>query len=110
VRNTRRAGLRRERGNRRERAADPSKILGNYSHEELEPRNGFAMTIPIGMANDYNGYIATYREFRRGDHYRKALTAWGPHSSDYLGHAAGRAQRAPQAAGWGCPADGGQAP
>jgi hypothetical protein len=36
------------------------------------------------MANDYNGYIATYREYQRGDHYRKALTAWGPHASDYL--------------------------
>ena len=36
------------------------------------------------MANDYNGYIATYREYQRGDHYRKALTAWGPHSSDYM--------------------------
>ncbi len=36
------------------------------------------------MANDYNGYIATYREYQRGDHYRKALTGWGPHSSDYL--------------------------
>ena len=36
------------------------------------------------MANDYNGYIASYREYQRGDHYRKALTAWGPHSADYL--------------------------
>jgi hypothetical protein len=36
------------------------------------------------MANDYNGYIATYREYQRGDAYRKALTAWGPHSSDYM--------------------------
>ena len=36
------------------------------------------------MANDYNGYIATYREYQRGDHYRKALTGWGPHSSDYM--------------------------
>ena len=36
------------------------------------------------MANDYNGYIATYREYQRGDHYRKALTGWGPHSSDYI--------------------------
>ena len=36
------------------------------------------------MANDYNGYIATYREYQRGDHYRKALTAWGPHASDYM--------------------------
>ncbi len=63
---------------------DPAQIKGNYSHEELAPANGFALTVPIAMANDYNGYIATYREFRRGDHYRKALTAWGPHSSDYL--------------------------
>jgi hypothetical protein len=36
------------------------------------------------MANDYNGYIASYREYQRGDHYRKALTAWGPHASDYM--------------------------
>ena len=36
------------------------------------------------MGNDYNGYIATYREYQRGDHYRKALTGWGPHSSDYM--------------------------
>jgi hypothetical protein len=36
------------------------------------------------MANDYNGYIATYREYQRGDHYRKALTGWGAHSSDYM--------------------------
>ena len=36
------------------------------------------------MTNDYNGYIASYREYQRGDHYRKALTGWGPHSSDYM--------------------------
>ena len=45
---------------------------------------GYALTVPVSMANDYNGYIATYREYQRGDHYRKALTAYGPHSSDYL--------------------------
>ena len=45
---------------------------------------GYRLTVPISMANDYNGYIATYREYQRGDHYRKALTAWGPHSSDYM--------------------------
>ena len=50
------------------------------------------------MANDYNGYIATYREYQRGDHYRKALTAWGPHSSRLHGHAAGRAGRPAEAA------------
>ncbi|HEY0631232.1 MAG TPA: hypothetical protein VGC98_04195, partial [Thermoleophilaceae bacterium] len=64
--------------------ADPSQIKGNYTHEELGPALGYKLTVPVTMANDYNGYIATYREYQRGDHYRKALTGWGPHSSDYL--------------------------
>ena len=63
---------------------DPTKIKGNYTHSELAPGIGYRLTVPISMANDYNGYIASYREYQRGDHYRKALTAWGPHSSDYL--------------------------
>jgi len=63
---------------------DPAAIRGNYTHEGLAERDRYALTVPIAMANDYNGYIATYREYQRGDHYRKALTAWGPHSSDYL--------------------------
>jgi hypothetical protein len=63
---------------------DPTKIKGNYTHSELPPEQGYKMTVSVGMANDYNGYIATYREYQRGDHYRKALTAWGPHSSDYM--------------------------
>jgi hypothetical protein len=64
--------------------ADPAQIKGNYTHEELGSALGYKLTVPITMANDYNGYIATYREYQRGDHYRKALTGWGPHSSDYL--------------------------
>jgi len=83
--------------------ADPSKIRGGYTHDDViraghdspnatqsvQPpdyasRYGYRMTIPVAMANDYNGYIATYREYQRGDHYRKALTGYGPHSSDYL--------------------------
>jgi hypothetical protein len=63
---------------------DPTQIKGNYTHQELPPEQGYRLTVPISMANDYNGYIASYREYQRGDHYRKALTAWGPHSSDYL--------------------------
>jgi hypothetical protein len=55
--------------------ADPAAIRGNYSRDELSPTLGYRLTVPIGMANDYNGYIATYREYQRGDHYRKALTA-----------------------------------
>ncbi len=65
---------------------DPDDIKGNYTHDDdaTSAALGYDLTIPIAMANDYNGYIATYREYQRGDHYRKALTAWGPHSSDYL--------------------------
>ena len=63
---------------------DPAKIKGNYTHGELPPEHAYRLTVPIGMANDYNGYIVTYREYQRGDHYRKSLTAWGPHASDYM--------------------------
>jgi hypothetical protein len=66
--------------------ANPEEIKGNYTHDDTAANAelGYELTVPIGMANDYNGYIATYREFQRGDHYRKALTGWGPHSSDYM--------------------------
>jgi hypothetical protein len=75
---------------------DLTKIKGNYTHDDLDDfggraqtpeyaaRHGYTLTVPVAMANDYNGYIATYREYQRGDHYRKALTAYGPHASDYL--------------------------
>ena len=65
---------------------DPRAIKGNFTHDDdaASAARGYRLTVPIGMANDYNGYIATYREFQRGDHYRKALTGWGPHSADYL--------------------------
>jgi hypothetical protein len=61
-------------------------IKGNFTHDDNEHSAalGYRMTVPISMANDYNGYIASYREYQRGDHYRKALTGWGPHSSDYM--------------------------
>ena len=93
--------------------ADPAQIKGNYTHDDrckqpilpvlpYKPESdawdkpcgrgeespsaklGYTLTVPLGMTNDYNGYIATYREYQRGDHYRKALTAWGPHASDYM--------------------------
>jgi hypothetical protein len=63
---------------------EPEQIKGNYTHSELSGDQTYAMTFSISQANDYNGYIATYREYQRGDHYRKALTGWGPHSSDYM--------------------------
>ncbi|MEA2404662.1 MAG: hypothetical protein QOE08_1309, partial [Thermoleophilaceae bacterium] len=63
---------------------DPKLIKGNYTHGGMPAHARYKLTVPISMANDYNGYIATYREYQRGDHYRKALTGWGPHSSDYM--------------------------
>ena len=66
--------------------ANLREIKGNYTHDDdaASAARGYRLTIPMGMGNDYNGYIATYREYQRGDHYRKALTGWGPHSSDYM--------------------------
>ena len=66
--------------------ADPAQIKGNFTHDDGvgSAELGYRLTVSVGMANDYNGYIASYREYQRGDHYRKALTAWGPHSADYL--------------------------
>jgi len=68
--------------------AEPAAIKGNFTHDDDAKHRsaelGYKLTVAIGMANDYNGYIASYREYQRGDHYRKALTAWGPHSADYL--------------------------
>jgi hypothetical protein len=73
-----------------------SQIRGNYTHDDTTVRGGqdqtthyartygYRMTVTIAMANDYNGYIASYREYMNHDHYRKALTGWGPHSSDYM--------------------------
>jgi hypothetical protein len=65
---------------------DPALIKGNFTHDDdaESARLGWGLTVPISMTNDYNGYIASYREYQRGDHYRKALTGWGPHSMDYL--------------------------
>lgn len=62
---------------------DPDDIWGNFIHEELTP-HGYDLVVTVGMSNDYWGYIASYREYQRGDHYRKALTGLGPHSMDFL--------------------------
>ncbi|MER3452454.1 MAG: hypothetical protein C4344_01820 [Acidimicrobiia bacterium] len=66
---------------------DPDEIRGNFTHERLVGRGrfvGYDLVSTVSMANDYWGYIVTYREFQRGDHYRKALTGLGPHAADFL--------------------------
>ena len=63
--------------------ADPSKIKGNFTHEEF-PGHGYGLVLSVGMANDYWGYVPEYREYRSHDHYRKALSGLGPHGADFL--------------------------
>ncbi|HVL80323.1 MAG TPA: neutral/alkaline non-lysosomal ceramidase N-terminal domain-containing protein [Actinomycetota bacterium] len=67
---------------------DPAKIKGNFTHEEIQSRcatcEGFRLPLMSGTTNDYLGYMVTYREYQAGDHYRKALTAFGPHTADYV--------------------------
>lgn len=64
--------------------SDPTKILGNFTHEELPASLGYKLPIGVGHASDYNGYTVSYREYMAYDHYRKALTAYGPHTADYM--------------------------
>lgn len=65
---------------------DNADVWGNFTHEELYDATGggYQLVVPLAMSNDYMGYIASYREFQNHDHYRKALTGLGPHSSDFL--------------------------
>ena len=45
---------------------------------------GYKLAVGVGHAGDYNGYTVSYREYMNRDHYRKALTAYGPHTADYM--------------------------
>lgn len=64
--------------------ADPSKIWGNFTKEELPSDLGYALPVGVGHASDYNGYTVSYREYMTYDDYRKALTSYGPHTADYM--------------------------
>jgi hypothetical protein len=65
---------------------DPALIKGNYTHDDdaESAARGWDLTVAMSMANDYNGYVPTYREYQNRDHYRKSLSGWGPHASDYM--------------------------
>ncbi len=64
--------------------ADPEQIKGNFTHSELAPDRGFRLPIALGHTSDYNGYTVSYREYMARDHYRKALTSYGPHTADFM--------------------------
>lgn len=63
---------------------NPDEIKGNFSSEELDEDTGFPLVVGVGHAGDYNGYTVSYREYQAYDHYRKALTSYGPHTADYM--------------------------
>lgn len=63
---------------------DPAQIKGNFTEEELSADEGYALTVGVGHAGDYNGYTVSYREYMAYDHYRKALTCCGPHTADWM--------------------------
>jgi hypothetical protein len=64
--------------------ADPSQIKGNFTKRELPPDLGYRLAIGLGHTSDYNGYTVSYREYMARDHYRKALTSYGPHTADHM--------------------------
>jgi hypothetical protein len=63
--------------------ADPAQIKGNFTKEELTGY-GYKLPVAIGHGGDYVGYTVSYRMFMSFDHYRKALTSYGPHTADYM--------------------------
>jgi len=64
--------------------ADPALIDGNFSSTELDADTGYGLAIGLGHTGDYDGYTVSYREYMSRDHYRKALTSYGPHTADYM--------------------------
>jgi hypothetical protein len=63
---------------------DRQALWGNFTHDELPADLGYGLPVGVGHAGDYNGYTVSYREYMAYDHYRKALTAYGPHTADYM--------------------------
>ena len=64
--------------------ADPPQIKGNFTSKELAQSCGYAVPVGLGHTGDYNGYTVSYREYQARDSYRKALTAYGTHTADYM--------------------------
>ena len=66
--------------------AEIGEIWGNFTREEIQDlgQPGYKLVVGIGHAGDYNGYTISYREYMSRDSYRKALTAYGPHTADYM--------------------------
>lgn len=65
---------------------DVATLYGNFTREEIQDLGapGYKLAVGVGHAGDYNGYTVSYREYMSRDSYRKALTAYGPHTADYM--------------------------
>ena len=65
---------------------DVGALYGNFTREEIQDLGvpGYKLAVGVGHAGDYNGYTVSYREYMSRDSYRKALTAYGPHTADYM--------------------------
>ena len=63
---------------------NPADIKGNFTKSELPADLGYTLAVGLGHTGDYNGYTVSYREYMARDHYRKALTSYGPHTADYM--------------------------
>lgn len=66
--------------------ADPKDIKGNFTKEEIQQLGapGYKLAVGLGHSGDYDGYTVSYRMYMSYDHYRKALTSYGPHTADYM--------------------------
>ncbi|MGH2685241.1 MAG: hypothetical protein ACRDJP_07235, partial [Actinomycetota bacterium] len=84
---------------------DPAQIWGNFTKEELPPELGYKLAVGVGHAGDYNGYTVSYREYMSYDHYRKALTSYGPHTADYMSTRMVRLAQALRDPGYAVPAE-----
>lgn len=65
---------------------DITQLWGNFTREEVQDLGaaGYKLAVGLGHSGDYNGYTVSYREYMNRDHYRKALTAYGAHTADYM--------------------------
>lgn len=63
---------------------DPAQIWGNFTKEELSSDLGYKLAVGMGHTGDYAGYTVSYREYMKGNHYRKSLTSYGAHTADYM--------------------------
>jgi hypothetical protein len=61
---------------------DPAAIKGNFTHDELDEDEGFTLPLMVGQANDYVGYVVTYREYPARRPLPQGAEPMGPRTAD----------------------------